>query len=240
MPPGADALPLAPDAMGDDALTEHIRCGERAAFQQLMERFGRLLFRIARGVVGDDAEAEDVVQEAFLHAFHKFDTFRGDAPLRTWLVSIALNEARSRLRKRHPMVGLEQINPAALDPYWAAQAHPKAAAGDPPSLVARAQIRRLLTQAIDGLPEPFRAVYVLRELHELSVEETAARLDLNPQTVKTRLHRARRLLRKALDATLGSALADTFPFLGVRCACLTATLMARLGVAGRCPPTAPH
>ncbi len=236
MLPDDDALSIATDALDDGALVERIRRGEHAAFRHLMERFGRLLFRIARGVVGDDAEAEDVVQEAFLRAFHKFDTFRGDAPLRTWLVSIALNEARSRLRKRHPMVGLEQINPAALDPYWVVQSHPKSAAGDPPSLVARAQIRRLLEQAIDDLPEPFRTVYILRELDELSVEETAARLDLNPQTVKTRLHRARRLLRKALDTTLGSALADTFPFLGVRCACLTATLMARLGMEENCLP----
>lgn len=236
MLPDDDAPSIASDALDEGALVARIRRGEHAAFRHLMERFGRLLFRIARGVVGDDAEAEDVVQEAFLRAFHKFDTFRGDAPLRTWLVSIALNEARSRLRKRHPMVGLEQINPAALDPYWVVQAHPKSAASDPPSLVARAQIRRLLEQAIDDLPEPFRTVYILRELDELSVEETAARLDLNPQTVKTRLHRARRLLRKALDATLGAALADTFPFLGVRCACLTATLMARLGMEENCLP----
>ncbi len=191
-----------------------------------MKRFGRHLYRIARGVVNDDMEAEDIVQEAFLKAYRRFDSFRGDAPLQTWLISILLNEARSRLRKRHKMVDLEQINAAALDPYWVSHSVSMSGGGDPVSLAAHAQIRRLLTVAISQLPEVYRTVYLLREIEECSMEETAERLGIKPQTVKTRLHRARRLLRKSLDQTLSGMLTESFPFFGARCADMTAVLLA--------------
>lgn len=220
-------------ALDDGDLVGRIRDGDHEAFRQVMQRFGRQMFRIARGAMGDDAEAEDIVQEAFMHAYRKFDTFRGDAPLRTWLLSILLNEARSRLRKRHLMVGLDQVKPSALDPYWTSQARPRSGAGDPVSLAAHAQIRHLLADAVEHLPEPYRAVYRLRELEECSVEGTAARLGIKPQTVKTRLHRARRLLRGALHESLGSMLTESFPFLGARCVHLTAVLLARLEAESR-------
>ncbi|MEO7071519.1 MAG: RNA polymerase sigma factor [Rhodanobacter sp.] len=230
MPPSANAVLIDYIALDDDALVARIRRGDHEAFRHIMRRFGRLLFRIARGVVADDAEAEDIVQEAFMRAYRKLDTFRGDAPLRTWLISIVLNEARSQLRKRHLMVGLEQVSAAALDPYWASQSSSWHCVDSPLSLVARTQIRQRLVDAIDCLPDPYRAVYRLRELQECSVEETASRLGLKPQTVRTRLHRARRLLRQSLDEALGSMLSETFPFLGVRCARMTAVLMAWLAV----------
>lgn len=217
------------DAELDDvALAAMVRSGDREAFRRVMQRYGRRLFRIARGVVNDDTEAEDIVQDAFLHAYHRFDTFRGDAPLGTWLTSILLNEARGRLRKRRVMVGLEQITPSAVDPYWESHARPESDGADPALLAAHAQIRHLLDLAIDRLPDSYRVVFVLREIEECSVEETAKRLAIRPQTVKTRLHRARRLLRKSLGESLGNMLADTFPFLGVRCASLTAATMAWL------------
>jgi RNA polymerase sigma-70 factor (ECF subfamily) len=228
MPPSAKTVPLDYAKLDDDALVAVVRGGDRAAFRYVMQRFGQHLYRIARGVVNDDAEAEDVVQEAFMRAYHQFGTFRGDAPLRTWLISILLNEARSRLRKRHLMVGLEQITPSTVDPYWDGRSRPGSGGADPASLAARAQIRRLLKRAIEKLPDSYRMVFVLREIEECSVEETAARLTIKPQTVKTRLHRARRLLRKSLGKTLGDVLADTFPFLGARCAALTTVLMAWL------------
>ena len=228
--PSADAVSIDYIALDDDALVERVTRGDHEAFRHVVQRFGRLLFRMARGVIDDDAEAEDIVQETFVRAYRKLDTFRGDAPLRTWLVSILLNEARSQLRKRHRLVQLDQIDSSALDPYWTSQAHPGAGAGDPMSLTARAEIRRLLADAIARLPGPYRAVYRLREIEECSVEETAFRLGIKPQTVKTRLHRARRLLRQSLDETLGGMLSDTFPFLGVRCAGMTAVLMAWLAL----------
>lgn len=222
----ASAASIDYETLDDDALVDEVRRGNQEAFRHITQRHGQLLFRIARGVVGDDVEAEDVVQEAFVSAYRKLATFRGEASLRSWLVSILLNEARNRLRRRHQMVGLEQVDPSALDPYWASQSRYGAGTGDPVSLAARAEIRRLLAEAIDRLPDAFRVVYRLRELEECSVEETARRLGLKPQTVKTRLHRARRLLRDALDEILGGMLADTFPFLGARCASLTTAVMA--------------
>lgn len=216
--------------LDDDALVALVRSGSHEAFRHVTERFGRHLYRIARGVVNDEMEAEDVVQESFMRAYHRLDTFRGDAPLRSWLTSILLNEARSRLRKRQKMVGLEQVNPSSMDSYWISQLH--AGPGDPVSLAAHAEIRRLLKVAIIHLPPPYRAVFLLREIEQHSVEETAVRLAIKPQTVKTRLHRARRLLRKSLDSTLGNILADTFPFLGARCASMTAGLMVRLATQG--------
>ncbi len=228
MPPRAKAVLLDYARLDDDALVAMVRSGDRGAFRHVMQRFGRHLYRIARGVVNDDAEAEDVVQETFMRAYHQFAMFRGDAPLRTWLVSILLNEARSRLRRRHVMVGLEEITPATVDPYWDTHSRAGSGGADPASLAARAQIRRLLKRAVDELPDAYRMVFVLREIEQCSVEETATRLAIKPQTVKTRLHRARRLLRKSVGKTLGGMLADTFPFLGARCVALTSVLMAWL------------
>lgn len=230
MPPRAKAVLLDYARLDDDALVAMVRSGDREVFRHVMQRFGRHLYRIARGVVNDDTEAEDVVQETFMRAYHQFATFRGAAPLRTWLVSILLNEARSRLRKRRVTVGLEQITPSTVDPYWDAHSRASSGGADPASLAARAQIRRLLRRAVDDLPDVYRRVFVLREIEQCSVEETATRLAIKPQTVKTRLHRARRLLRKAVNKTLGSMLADSFPFQGARCAALTTVLMAWLAV----------
>lgn len=233
-PPFVKTVSIDYTVLEDGALVALVRTGNHEAFRHVVQRFRQHLYRIARGVVNDDGEAEDIVQEAFMRAYRGFDTFRGDAPLRTWLISILLNEARSRLRKRHVMVGLEQVNASSLDPYWASRSHPRLGGGDPALLAAHAEIRRLLQGAIDQLPDPYRTVYRLREIEECSVEETATRLAINPQTVKTRLHRARRLLRRSLDATLSTMLTDSFPFLGVRCASMTTVLMAWLAADASC------
>lgn len=226
--PQATAVSLDYTVLDDEALVAMVRRGDGEAFRQVVQRFGRHLYRMARAVVNDDMEAEDVVQDAFMRAWRRFDTFRGEASLRAWLTSILLNEARSRLRKRRVIVGLEQISPSSVDPYWEAHLRPPSGGIDPASLAADAQIRQLLKLAIDEMPDLYRMVFVLREIEECSVGETAARLEINPQTVKTRLYRARRLLRKSLGNALGHILAETFPFLGARCASLTAATMARL------------
>ena len=201
------------------------RAGDREAFRAIMQRCNQRLFRIARAVVRDDTEAEDVLQEAYARAFAAFEGFRGEAGVATWLTRIVLNEAHGRLRKRRPMVELDEVE--------AAQAGAQVlsfpgASPDPEADAARGQIRRLLEQAVDDLPEPFRLVFMLREVEELSVEETAAHLGLNPETVKTRLHRARKRLREALDARLGEVLVGAYPFLGARCARITEAVLRRL------------
>jgi len=224
----ADVTRIDYAALNDAALVLLVTHGDHEAFRYIMQRFGPHLYRIARGVLEEETEAEDIVQEAFTRAYDKFDTFRGDAPLRTWLISILLNEARSRLRRRRATVGLEHVDMSSPDPFWVSRSGLGRHGGDPVSFAARAEIRLLLRDAIDELPEPYRTVFRLREIEACSVEETAARLAIKPQTVKTRLHRARRLLRKSLGTTLGNMLADSFPFLGVRCACMTAVVMAWL------------
>ncbi|HXE77013.1 MAG TPA: RNA polymerase sigma factor [Rhodanobacter sp.] len=213
--------------LDDHALVAQVLAGHREAFRHIMQRNNQRLFRIARSVVGVDAEAEDVLQESYLRAYRKLDTFRGDAALLTWLTSIVLNEARGRLRKRHPTVDVDKIDAAMQDDRIVAFPA-KSTDEDPLAAVARMQVGKLLEQAIDKLPPAFRTVYVMREIEEYSVEETATQLELNPETVKTRLFRARRQLRVALQDSLATTLDDTFPFMGERCARLSDAVMARL------------
>jgi RNA polymerase sigma-70 factor (ECF subfamily) len=194
-----------------------------------MQRHNRRLFRVARSVVDDDAEAEDVVQEAWVRAFTHLDGFRGEARLSTWLTRIALNEALGRLRQRRVTVGLNDID--AIDDQGETRVIylPSAAReSDPEAAAARAEVRQLLERAVDQLPDAFRTVFVLRDIEEMSTEETAAHLGLRPETVKTRLHRARRLLRQSLARTLSDAAGEVFPCAGARCARITEAVLERL------------
>ena len=228
MTSAAKIAPVDYAALDDHALVALVRGGRRKAFRHIMQRCNQRLFRIARSVVGEDAEAEDVLQESYLRAYDKLDTFRGDAALLTWLTSIVLNEARGRLRKRHTMVGLEQLDASPPDTHQIIQFPSRFGSEDPAAAAARAQIRHLLEHAIDELPEAFRTVYVMREIEECTVEETASQLAIKPETVKTRLYRARRLLRTSLQGTLAATMSEAFPFLGQRCARMTEAVMARL------------
>jgi RNA polymerase sigma-70 factor, ECF subfamily len=216
--------------LDDGALVALALQRREAAVRLIMQRHNRRLYRVARGVLGDDAEAEDVVQEAYVRAFTHLESFRGDARLSTWLTRIALNEALGRLRQRHPTADLREID--AMDEQGEARVIflPSGRQDNPESSVARAEVRRLLERAVDQLPDPFRSVFVMRDIEEMSVEETASQLGLRPETVKTRLHRARRLLRQALNETLASTLIDAFPFAGTRCARMTDAVLNRLGV----------
>ena len=219
------------EGLDDAALVGLVQGGDREAFRQVMRRSNQRLFRVARGVVNDDAEAEDVVQEAYVHAYEKLATFRGDASLLTWLTRIVLNEAYGRIRQRRHTVDIDQIEVAQADGGRVVAFPAKFGNEDPLASAARDQIRRLVERAVDGLPEPFRIVFVMREIEECTVEETAASLDLKAETVKTRLHRARRLLRAALHDTLSTSLGDAFPFLGPRCDRVTESVMQRLEAA---------
>ena len=215
--------------------------GDREAFRAIMQQGNQRLFRIARGVVGDDAEAEDVLQEAYARAFAAIGAFRGEAGVLTWLTRIVLNEARDRLRRRRPTVDLdvlEQVQQQAeVIPFPNAFASGLSGGASPEVEAARMQIRGLIERAVDDLPAPFRMVFILRDIEECSIEETAANLQIKPETVKTWLHRARRLLRQALDAQLGATMVGAFPFLGVRCARITEAVLARMEREGRLAPS---
>jgi RNA polymerase sigma-70 factor, ECF subfamily len=218
------------DEPSDAELLRLARDGDPAAFRILIRRTDRYLYRIARSVLLDDQEAEDVVQETYVRAFNRLVDFRGDASLSTWLTRIALNEALKQHRRRRRVVSLDVLDSASarLD----AQIHRSpmiAPDQDPERATAQHQIRIRLERAIDGLPEAFRTVFVLRDIEEASTEQTASALGLQPQTVKTRLHRARRLLREALGEQIGITLKDAFPFEGARCDRLVEGVLGQLG-----------
>jgi RNA polymerase sigma factor (sigma-70 family) len=221
---------LAPEhaALDDHALVGLARSGDCDAFRHIMQRCNQRLFRIARGVVKDDAEAEDVVQAAYVHAFEKLDAFRGEAALLTWMTRIVLNEAYGRLRQRRATVDVGRIETRPFDGGQVVAFPSNFGGEDPAAVAARAQIRKLVEHAIDELPEPFRIVFIMREIEECTVAETATVLELREETVKTRLYRARRLLRVALRGALAETLKDAFPFLGSRCARMTAGVLQRL------------
>lgn len=228
MPVAARFVPVDYAALDDHALVALVLSGKREAFRHIMQRCNQRLFRVARAVIGEDSEAEDVLQESYMRAYHKLDSFRGDSSLSTWLTTIVLNEARGRLRKRRPTVGLEQIDAMPADSHQVVQFPSKFGSEDPAAAAARAEIRHLLEHAIDKLPPTFRIVYMMREVEECSVEETANQLGIKAQTVKTRLHRARRLLRSMLQGRLANTLSEAFPFMGQRCARVTNAVMAEL------------
>jgi RNA polymerase sigma-70 factor (ECF subfamily) len=221
------------EALSDTGLVSLLRTGDRTAFALVIQRHNRRLYRVARSVVRDDAEAEDIVQETYVRAFRNLQSFRGDARLSTWLTRIALNEAVDRLRRRRPQVDLAVMDDAANRAEGSLMSlffGPVAA--DPEQAASRAEIRRLVESAVDALPSPFRTVFMLREIEGMSIEETATELDLKPETVKTRLHRARRQLRGALEETLATALNDAFPFDGARCVRMTERVLERLADGG--------
>jgi len=217
-------------AMDVPGLVAAARRRDEAAIRELVRRHNQRLFRAARSVLRSDAEAEDVVQASYVKAFTHLDQFRAEAGFATWLTRIALNEALERLRRRRPSLDLESFEAAESSII----AFPLGQTPDDPEVaVSRQQLRHLLEAAIDDLPAAFRAVFVLRDVEGLSIEETAEQLGIRPETVKTRLHRARTRLRHALSATIGGAFADLYPFDGARCAAMGDRVVAGLGRARR-------
>ncbi|WP_019171338.1 RNA polymerase sigma factor [Pseudaminobacter salicylatoxidans] len=210
----------------DDAcLVELARRNDEAAIRTLIRRHNRRLFRIARSIVRDDAEAEDIVQETYVKAFTNLASFRGEARMLTWLTRIALNEALGRLRRRRPTAELKEVDradEAQLIPF------PGAHVPDPEAETARSQLRDLLERTVDDLPEPFRIVFILRDVEEMSIEETAILLAIRPETVKTRLHRARTMMRNSIERRFSATFSSLFPFDGMRCARMGDRVIARL------------
>ena len=194
---------------------------DEGAVREIVRRYNQRLYRLARGILRDDNEAEDALQDGYLKAFSQLASFRGDAAFGTWLGRIVLNEALMRQRRRRTTVELTD-NPQVIPFPHASQSI------DPERALAQHEIRKLLERAIDQLPDDFRAVLIARAVEGMSTKETAALLDLNAKTVKTRLHRARSLVKQALDEQIGPVLSETFPFAGRRCAGLADRVIARL------------
>jgi len=204
--------------------------GDMVAFEAIMRAHNRLLFRTARAILLNEADAEEIVQEAYLKAFLHLEGFAGAARIETWLVKITVNEALGRLRRRMPAVSEGAITEAQMSAQTGihlAAVTPRPAAS-PEAAAAQGEIRRLLEAAIDALPQAQRTVFVLRAVEEFSTEDTADCLGIPADTVKTRLHRAKLHLRRSLQRSAAAALADTFPFAGARCDRIVAAVLARL------------
>lgn len=209
----------------DTALACSIAAGEAGAFEQLMRQHNRRLFRVARSILRDDAEAEDALQEGYIKAYRAMSGFRGDARLSTWLTRIIVNQALESRRRRPAEVEEQSDSEASAEPAE------RSAPDTPESLAMRNDLRRLIEGAIDDLPDNYRNVFMLRAVEGLSVNETAASLDISEANTKIRLLRARALLRESLGLRLNPLLEDIFAFDGQRCDRIVARVCARLGLA---------
>lgn len=190
------ALESAHKGLPDTEIAKRIAAGDEDAFHLLMRRYNQTLYRAARSILKDDAEAEDAVQEAYLLAYRAMGSFRGDAKLSTWLVRIVVNEAIARSRKRSRRAEVIRLDGEMESGIEAVEAIMNETPSEQPEQSAlRAETRRLLEKKIDELPDAFRIVFVLRALEEMTVEEAAAALGIPEATVRTRFFRARGLLR---------------------------------------------
>jgi len=217
------------DKLPDTELAGLVAAGSHEAFTFLMRRYNQMLFRTARSILRDDAEAEDAVQDAYLLAYRAMGKFRGDAKLSTWLVRITVNESIARLRKRKRTAEVIRLDGEAdLNSETTEMDMKQSSTEQPEGAASRAQMRSLLESKIDELPEVFRTVFVLRAVEELSVEETAAALEIPDATVRTRFFRAKSLLRNSLSKELDLAYGDAFAFAGARCDRIVANVLARL------------
>lgn len=224
---GAVPLPV----QDDRALAERCARGDVAAFTLVMRRYNQRLFRVARAALRDDAEAEDALQDAYVHAFRSFAQFRGDAALSTWLTRIVLNECfvrRRRVARRENVIPIAGAEDLGVDLDEVADT----AAERPEAMAMRTEMRALLEAKLDALPVDLRTVFVMRSIEDMSVDEVARCLGVPEATVRSRHFRARALLREALARELDAVEADAFGFAGERCDRIVAAVLARLRTPG--------
>lgn len=214
------------EEIADQALIRRALARDEGAFRAIMQANNRRLYRLARGILRNDAEAEDAVQEAYVRAFTHLASFRGESSLATWLGRIVLNEALGRLRRERPRVDVDLVDHAAMEAQIIQ--FPLATADDPEKSMAQREIRDVVEHAIDDLPEAFRMVFITRVIEGMNVDETARMLGLKPETVKTRLHRARAMLRENVERKIGPVVLAAFPFAGKRCERLTEAVLKKL------------
>ena len=223
--------PATADPAADRDFAARIAAGDHAAFARLMRKHNRLLFRTARAILRDDAEAEDALQEGYLAAYRAMPAFRGDSKLSTWLVRIVANQAIARRRRIARGAEVITLANGGIDEMEDVAMQESRAPENPEHAASRAETRRLIETRIDQLPEAFRTVFVLRALEEMSVEEVAQCLGIPEPTVRSRYFRAKGLLRESLSRELDAALEEAFAFAGERCDRIVAGVLARLAEA---------
>jgi RNA polymerase sigma-70 factor (ECF subfamily) len=215
----------------DEEVIERVKAGDTALYEIVMRRYNQRLYRVARAILRDDAEAEDVMQDAYVRAYQHLSQFAGRAPFSAWLTRIAVNEALARLRLRSRTGQLEDAEQDGEFLMTMAETSP-----DPEQGASRAELGHLLEEAVLGLPQQFRTVVMLRDVEELSTSETAAALDLSEENVKVRLHRGHALLRGWLFDRVGAKAKNAFPFMGVRCDRVVQSVLLRLAQLRRDEP----
>ena len=216
-------------AHADTVLASRTAGGDEAAFEALMRRFNQKLFRVARSILKNDADAEDALQETYLQVYRRMGDFRGEAQLGTWLTRIVINQSLMRLRagkRDRVLLSFNQGDADEARDLTAEVADEKAES--PTDATLRSEIRRLLEHHIDALPMAMRTVLVMRDVEEMSVQETAESLGIPAATVRTRLFRARAMLRDMLARDTDTATLDVFRFDGARCDRIVAGVLARL------------
>jgi RNA polymerase sigma-70 factor (ECF subfamily) len=208
--------------LSDEDAVRRVLAGDAASFELLMRRYNQRMFRVVRSMLGNDLEAEDVVQDAYVRAFEHLGQFAGRARFSTWLIKIAVNEASARMRRNRSMhfVDLSDPNHRGIEPYMENQTGEQQASNK--------ELASVLTRAIDQLPDELRAVFTLRVIEEVDTEETSACLNISEANVKVRLHRARSLLRESIDEQIGSSVRKVYQFDGERCDRIVHTVMHRL------------
>jgi RNA polymerase sigma-70 factor (ECF subfamily) len=208
----------------DEQLVVRARGGEGSAFELLMRRHNQRVYRVVRSILRDGSEVEDVIQQAYLQAFAHLDQFGGNARWSTWVCRIAINEALARVRQRGRFVSIDAANEDAMADVS------RGSNPDPERAAAGRELGHLVEHAIDGLPDIYRSVLILREIEGMTTEETAGVLDIEVDAVKTRLHRARAALRDAIEGRVGEQMKNTFTFGNERCDRVVAAVLAKLNL----------
>lgn len=211
----------------DERLVERARAHDAAAFELLMRRHNQRVYRVVRAVLRDSSDIEDVIQQAYVQAFVHLDQFGGDARWSTWVCRIAINEALARIRQRGRFVSIEAASEEAMANL------PRVSSGDPERSAAEREFGRMVERAIDELPDIYRSVLIMREVEGMTTDEAASVLDVEPEVIKTRLHRARAALRTALDARLGEQMSTMYIFGNERCDRVVAAVLAQLKLGGQ-------
>ena len=211
------------NALTDEQVVTQVIGGQTALFEVLMRRYNERVYRVARAIVRDDEEAEDVMQQAYVNAYAHLRQFNGKARFSTWLTKIAINESLARVRRRGKYEPYDDES-SNVEPFIVQDSY-----RDPERQVLTSELRALLEWAIDGLPNGAREVFVLREVEGLSTAETASVLDVSDDVVKTRLSRARSALRRVLEERIGTAAPDAFRFYRPRCDRVVERVMGVIG-----------
>jgi len=212
------------EPLSDEEVVRRVLKGETALFEIIMRRYNQRLYRLSRAILRDDAEAEDVMQDAYVRAYEHLSQFAGRAQFSTWLSRIAIHEALARAKKRQRTDQLDEAEGGGSEMNLITNAL------DPEERTSASELRHALEQAIIAIPEQYRLVLMMRDVEQMNTAETASALDLTEENVKVRLHRARALVRKELFARAGGEVVTAFGFMGVRCDRVVARVLKRIQI----------